>query len=387
MTIIIFIIILLALVLIHEAGHFFAAKATGVRVDEFAFGFPPRLYSVKKGETTYAFNALPIGGYVKIHGENGEDGDSKRNFVNKSALVKIFILGAGVIMNIVLAYLLITISFYFSTAFTVDRNSLEYQKFVSEGRVREENVLISNVVKNSPAEFAGLKVGYKVEKVYVNQEDEIGRVALHRSVNLDGDGNDITENISKAINTTNTGFNDSVTVVYRNNKNQLASSTIAGVYNLGGETDKKMIGLSFAKVANIKLRAGETIVVGLDKTIEFTKYTIIGFKDLFIDLFKTGKISESVTGPVGMVREVGNVRSMGINYLLLFAAVLSISLAVFNILPFPALDGGRILFVLIELITRKKIPEKWQGILNGAGFSILIILMIIITVKDVVKLF
>ena len=387
MTIIIFIIILLALVLIHEAGHFFAAKATGVRVDEFAFGFPPRLYSVKKGETTYAFNALPIGGYVKIHGENGEDGDPKRNFVNKKPLIKIFILAAGVIMNIVLAYLLITTSFYFSTAFTVDRGSAEYQKFVSEGRVREENVLIANVVKNSPAEYAGLKVGFKVEKVYINQEDEIGHVALHKSVDLSGDGDTITENISKAINSTNSGFNDSITLVYRNNKNQLASSTIAGVYNLGGESDKKMIGMSFAKVANIKLKAGETIIVGFEKTLEFTKYTVVGFKDLFVDLFKTGKISENVTGPIGMVREVGNVRSMGFNYILLFTAVLSISLAVFNILPFPALDGGRILFVLIEWITKKKISEKWQGILNGTGFAILILLMIIITVKDVIKLF
>ena len=178
MTIIIFIAILLLLVLIHEAGHFFAAKLCGVKVEEFAFGFPPRIFSVKKGETNYVFNALPIGGYVKIFGENGEVAKYKekdRNFVNKSPIVKIFILSAGVIMNIVLAYALITISLYGTTNFQVDSNTQEYQTFLKEGRIKDEYLVIANVLDKSPAKRLGLVVGDKVNSIYLNQEDEEGK--------------------------------------------------------------------------------------------------------------------------------------------------------------------------------------------------------------------
>ncbi len=392
MTIVIFIIILLALVIIHEAGHFFAAKSSKVRVDEFAFGFPPRLFSIKKGETTYAFNALPLGGYVKIHGENGEDEKEgkekdKRNFANKHPLIKIFILAAGVLMNLVLAYILITVSVYISTTFAIDRESHEYKTFVEEGRIKDERVIIANVIKNSPADNAGLKPGDKIDKIYSNNEDAAGKVSVKKSVNLDASGDEITEKVSKIINNIDSKFSDSITIVYKNSKGEVNESTIAGIYNLEGNKDKKMVGLSFGKVATINLKFGEAIKIGWEKTVEFTKLTLIGFKDLFVNLFSKGELSENIAGPVGMVREVGNVREMGFNYLLLFTAVLSISLAVFNILPFPALDGGRILFVLIEWITGKKISEKWQNILNGAGFLLLILLMIFVTVKDVMKLF
>ncbi len=398
MTILIFIIILLALVIIHEAGHFFAAKSAKVRVDEFAFGFPPRLFSVKKGETLYAFNALPIGGYVKIHGENGEDKNNqdgsekikdKRNFAHKHPLIKIFILAAGVIMNILLAYILITASTYISTTFVADKNSNEYQTFLKENRIKNERVIIVNVLENSPAALAGIKAGYEIEKIYLNQENLSGEVFSKKSLDLKKEGDEIVSEISKALNSNENKFNDSITFVYKNLKGDTASATVAGVYNLANSDnkDKKMIGISLGKVATINLKFTEAVKLGYEKTIEYTRLTLIGFKDLFVKLFTTGNLSEGVAGPIGMVKEVGNVREMGFNYLLLFTAVLSISLAVFNILPFPALDGGRILFVLIEWITGRKISEKWQNILNGAGFLLLILLMIFVTVKDVMKLF
>lgn len=392
MTIVIFIIILLVLVIIHEAGHFFAAKVSGVRVDEFAFGFPPKLFSIKKGETTYAFNALPIGGYVKIHGENGTDENGneikdKRSFANKHPLIKIFILVAGVVMNLVLAYILITASVYISTTFAIDRESHEYKTFVEENRIKDERAIIANIVKNSPADNAGLKIGDKIEKIYSNQENSSGIVSLKKAIDLDNSGDEITEEVSKMINNSDSKFNDSITIVYKNKNGESNTTTLAGVYNLENNKDKKMIGLSFGKVATINLKFNEAIQIGLEKTVEFTRLTLIGFKDLFVGLFSEGKLSENIAGPVGMVKEVGNVREMGFNYLLLFTAVLSISLAVFNILPFPALDGGRILFVLIEWISGKKISEKWQNILNSAGFILLILLMIFVTVKDVIKLF
>ncbi|MEA4910752.1 putative zinc metalloprotease [bioreactor metagenome] len=407
MTILIFIAILLVLVLVHEAGHFFAAKSSGVRVDEFAFGFPPRLFSKTKGETTYSFNAIPVGGYVKIYGENGmdeknssenkEEGeifenkpkpDLKRSFAHKHPLIKIFILSAGVIMNLILAYILITASVYSTTTFAIDRNSEEYQTFVDEGRIRNETVLIANVVKNSPAEMAGLKVGDEVQKITLNAEDVIGQVDNQKTIDINkASGEEITEAVSKAINDTEAKHGDSITVYYKNKKGEDLSTTLAGVYNVEGNKDKKMIGVAFAKTATINLKFSEAVKMGFDKTVEFTKLTLVGFKDLFVNLFTKGSISQDIAGPVGIFGMVGEAKTLGFSYLLLFSAVLSISLAIFNILPFPALDGGRILFVLIEWISGKKIPEKWQGILNGAGFIILILLMVVVTVKDVLKLF
>lgn len=404
MTILIFVIILLVLVLVHEAGHFFAAKISKVRVDEFAFGFPPRLFSKKKGETTYSFNAIPIGGYVKIYGENGldqekeqeksekdllkEKPDFKRSFAHKHPLIKIFILSAGVIMNLILAYIFITASVYSTTTFAIDRNSEEYKIFVDEGRIRNETVLIANVVKNSPAEMAGLKVGDEVQKIYLNSEDVMGQVSNKKSIDLDrASGEEITQEVSETINDEENKHGDSVTIEYKNRKGEELSTTLAGVYNVEGNKDKKMIGIAFAKTATINLKFSEAIKMGFSQTVEFTELTLVGFKDLFVNLFTRGDFSKDITGPVGIFGMVGDAVSLGFNYLLLFSAVLSISLAIFNILPFPALDGGRILFVLIEWISGKRISEKWQGLLNGAGFILLIILMVVVTIKDVLKLF
>ena len=393
MTIIIFIIILLVLVLIHEAGHFFAAKLSGVRVDEFAFGFPPKLYSIKKGETNYVFNALPLGGYVKIFGENGDKNSNdlnkkelkdETNFVNKNPFIKIFILAAGVIMNFVLAYLLITASFYIGTTFQIDRNSSEYKKFSSEGRIRSEYIVISQVVNNSPAKNAGLTPGLKIEKIYLNQERSVGKVASKQSVDLRKNGDEVAQNISEKL---NSGDADSITITYLNKKGVEETTTISGVYGLDGNKEKRLTGLSFTKFAIVNLSIPETITTGYKNTMMITKGTLVGFKDLFLNLFKKGEISSEISGPVGIFNMVAQASQFGFSYVLLFAAILSISLAIFNILPFPALDGGRILFVIIESITHKKISEKWQTILNGIGFIILILLMIVVSVRDIMKFF
>lgn len=387
MTIIIFIIILLVLVIIHEGGHFFAAKASRVRVDEFAFGFPPRLWSKKKGETTYAINALPLGGYVKIHGENGEDenGD-KRSFVNKHPLTKIFILIAGVLMNLILAYMLVTLSVYLNTDIPVNRDSQDYQQLMNEGRIKSESAMIVNIVKNSPAAMSPLKVGYKITKITANQENLSGKVISTKEINIKESDEEIVKDISNYING-DTIYNDSITFTFLDKNKDSASTTIAGVYNIDGEENKKMIGIALTKVAEARLSLIDTIKYGFERTTQYIELTIIGFKDLIVHLIKTGKVGADIAGPVGIVSAVGQARGLGFDYLLTFTAVLSISLAIFNILPIPALDGGRILFVLIEWITRKKMSVKWQNILNTAGFLLLILLMILVTIKDVLKLF
>lgn len=270
-TILIFIIILLVLVLIHEGGHFFAAKISKTRVDEFAFGFPPRLFSIKKGETTYAFNALPLGGYVKIHGENGEEENEEkenknikntRNFSKKHPFIKIFILIAGVFMNLVLAYLLITFATYINTTFSIDRESQEYKTFLNEGRIEKEETIIGNVLENSPASLAKLSVGDKVYNIFLNEENSSGEIISKKSVDLDASGEALTDEISKSINDKNNKFNNSITIDYQNKKGELNSTTIAGVYGLDDNMSKKMIGISFEKSATINLKFSEAIKLG-----------------------------------------------------------------------------------------------------------------------------
>jgi len=372
--------------MIHEAGHFFAAKISGVRVDEFAFGFPPKLFSKKFGETEYIFNALPIGGYVKIHGENGGDTDPKRSFVNKNPFVKIFILAAGVIMNIILAYVLIILATYLSHDIQVNNKDDNYKKFLSEGRIKSEQVFIAELLPNSPASQSVLKSGSEVLDLYLNEESNSGLVLSSKKINFFNEKRNVAEIISEALNgNKEQKIYQSITLVFKN-KDLISTSTLAGVYGLSKEK-KKVVGISFVETSKVKLTLLESLNIGIEKTNTYIYLTILGFKELFINIFLNGELSQNIAGPIGMVSMVKSVSDMGFNYLLTFAATLSISLAIFNIFPFPALDGGRIVFVLYEAITRRKISEKWQTILHGTGFSILIFLMLLVTVKDILKIF
>jgi len=390
MIILIFFIILLGLVMIHEAGHFLAAKISGVRVEEFAFGFPPKLFSKKYGETNYVFNLLPIGGYVKIYGENGGDVKDSKSFVNKNAGIKIFILAAGVIMNFVLAYILMIVALYNSATFPVDENNLEYKKFLQEGRISERKIIILDILNNSPVQKAGIKVGDEIINVFFNKENSAGQIISQKI--FDKSKNNLAQEISASLNADSweKQFVNSVTVIYKN-KNQISTSTLAGVYGLNNKTedkkeDKKMLGFISTQIVQVNLTFLESFKLGIAKTNQFINLSFFGFKNLFVNFFSKGKIVEEISGPVGIVTMVVSAAELGLSHLLTFTAILSISLAILNILPFPALDGGRILFVIIEAITRRKISEKWQMISHGIGFAILILLMILVTVKDVLAL-
>lgn len=266
MSIVIFVVILLVLVLVHEFGHFFTAKKFGIKVDEFGFGFPPKLFGIKKGETEYTFNLLPIGGFVKIFGEdpNTESTsgpDSARSFISKPKWQQAIVLLAGVFANFLLAWLIF--SFCFVLGFPDSSNGI-------------------NLVKLSifPAFFKGMSL-----------------------------------------------------------------------------------------------------------TVSIAKDTIIGLYTLIIDAINGRGSLASITGPVGMVGIVGDAYKFGFVYLLSFAALISINLAIINLLPFPALDGGRLFFLLIEKIKGSRLNPKVINITNMIGFSILILLMVVVTYHDVVKLF
>jgi len=363
MSILIFIAILLVLVVSHEFGHFIVAKKSGIRVDEFSFGFPPKIFGKKVGETTYNFNALPFGGYVKIFGENGDDEtvteeDKKRSFTSKPRYIQAAVLVAGVVMNFLVAWLLLSVGFMSgmpSSTSTAPKGAV----------VGNQYLTITNVVKESPAEISGLKAGDKLIKLTV--------------------GNDFTETPSAD----SVKFfvkkhgNDSIKVDYIRGSE---SGVIEVTPHKIGEDGVPAIGIAMDTIGTLKLPIHKALWEGLKLASNLTVGTAVGFYHLIAGaLSGTGDMS-SVTGPIGIVGVVGDAAKFGFIYLLSFTAIISVNLAIINLMPFPALDGGRLLFLLIEKIKGSRIKPQIAGIVNMVGFGILMVLMAFITYHDIVKL-
>lgn len=368
MNIILFILILGVLIFIHELGHFLAAKKSGIKVDEFAIGFPPRIWSWKKGETNYSLNLIPLGGYVKIHGENYDEEstkgkDAKRSFVSKPKWVQAIVLAAGVFFNIVLAWILLSVSFMAGVP------------SVDDGRFSQHMdgsfMTAIQVVPNSPADEAGLQMGAKITGV------KASGIPL-----LKWD----TETIRDVI--TESGI-DEFEISYLASDDIESEELTVSVTAREGVTGggDKAIGIAIEPVGILKLPVHKALGEGAVATWGYTKGITKSFIQLIGDAFKGDANIKTLTGPVGLVGMVGDAAGLGLAYLLSFTALISLNLAVLNLFPFPALDGGRLLFVLIEAIIRRPINPKIAGYVNAVGFFLLLALMLLVTVFDVLKLF
>jgi len=371
MNIIIFIIILLVLVLVHEFGHFFSAKKFGIRVDEFGFGFPPKLFSKKYGETEYSLNLLPIGGFVRIFGENpnedtsqGEENnisgpDSARSFINKPRWQQAIVLFAGVFANFLLAWLLFSIGFMSGLPTSTDSGI---------GNVRDAKLTIVSVASDSPASKALLKSGDKIVSVSFS-----GEVL-----------NDINSSTFKDFIVAHP--NEKVSIGYLRGQDGVVNSAEV-VPTAVSEGGTPMIGISMDMIGVAKLPILTALKEGASLTLFVGKSTIVGLYTLIRDSLRGAGSLDSVTGPVGMVSIVGDAYKFGFAYLLSFTALISVNLGIINLLPFPALDGGRLLFLLIEKIKGSRLNPKFANTANMIGFSLLILFMIVVTYHDIVKLF
>src|SRR3989344_3131167 len=370
MSVIIFLVILLVLVLVHEWGHFFTARKFDIRVDEFGFSFPPKAATLfKKGDTEYTLNWLPIGGFVKIFGENPDaenttGPDANRSFVNKPRWQQAIVLFAGVFMNFVLAWVLFSVGFMSGLPMSLQNAPAGYE-------LKDTNLLIVSVLKDSPAEIAGLESGDKV--VYLaNREDNFLEAP------------NITPEKFKEFISENSG-EDGVEVGYlRGRENKL--NTVEIVPKTDSETGSPLIGVALDTVGTLKLPLFSSLWQGMKLNLSVTKGTAVGLYTLIADGIKGEGSFDSVTEPVGIVGIVGDAAQFGFVYLLSFAALISINLAIINLIPFPALDGGRLLFLLIEKIKGSRINPKIFNITNTIGFALLIILMLVVTYHDIVKL-
>jgi len=353
MIILISVLILGFLVVIHELGHFFAAKKAGVLVEEFGVGFPPRLFSFKKGETEYSLNALPLGGFVKIYGEAGEFGDNPRSFSSKSIWVRTGIVFAGVFMNFVIGVLLLIVSY-----------SIGFPSPVTDANkafIQNQSLVVVRVLADSPGMIAGLKdgdviVGLNDRKVDASAFREA--VSLHRG-----------ETVSVAIK--RGGEEKKVLVQTRKEYPQNEGSVGIALIDQG------MLHYPF-HLALIHGVRDSFIIVG--KIIE-------AFASLLSGLLHGAVDRDSVSGPVGVFVLAGHAIQSGTQYVLPLIILITFNLAVMNALPLPALDGGRIFFFILERVKGKPVSSRMENIIHGTGFLFLIILMIFLTVGDIKRFF
>ena len=361
MSIIIFIVILFVLVVSHEFGHFIVAKKSGMRVDEFSFGFPPKLFGFKKGETSYNINLLPLGGYVKIYGENGEDSldekDIKRSFKNAPLYKQALVLIAGVTMNFLVAWLLLSIGFMSGLPSSVDQAPVGYT-------VSDQALTITSIAPNSPALKSGLKIGDKILSLK-SGEDTIQNLTA--------------EGVKYFVKNHSTS---SIDISYLRAKDKLDVNVTPEVIGEGGP----MIGISMDLIGRLQLPIHKALWEGLKLNYNLTVATISGFYHLIYDGIRGQGNIAALSGPVGIVGVVGDAAKFGFVYLLSFTALISINLAVLNLIPFPALDGGQLLFVLIEKIKGSRINPKFTNTVNMIGFGLLMLLMVVITYHDIIKL-
>ena len=363
MSVIIFIIILLVLVLVHEAGHFFTARWFGMRVDEFGFGYPPKLFGVKKGETEYSFNILPFGGFVKIFGESldseVDENSRSRSFVGQARWKQAIVLFAGVLANFLLAWLLFSFSLMSGLPTSAGTQPKGFE-------LQDQNLVVLSVLKDSPAHSAGLASGDKILQLEAGEEVLAEpKIGNFRNFLIDNEGEDVTVLYERS------GTNSQVTL-------SPVESEADGLPS---------IGISMDEIGKLKLPFFASFAQGMKLAVSVTIATAVGLYTIIAKAVSgVGGVGEAITGPVGIVGIVGDAYQFGFVYLLSFTALISVNLAIINLIPFPALDGGRLLFLLIEKVKGSRISSRVANTLNMVGFVILILLMLYVTYKDILRL-
>jgi regulator of sigma E protease len=365
MSVLIFIIVLVVLIVVHELGHFVVAKLSGMRVDEFGLGYPPKIVGKKYKGTEYSLNWLPFGGFVKIHGEDLEEGRAKTlkgdAFTDKPRHIQALVLIAGILMNLVFAWLLI----YITLVMGAPKMLSAEEALVTPGAA----LTVTQVLKGSPADTAGLKAGDTILSAAGPHGNftETTPEAFTAYVGADVSGTPISFRVMRA-----------------GEERLFTASPEAGVVK--DEPNRKIIGVTVATVATVSTPPFEAIGESLKTTAHLTVRTGEGLLAFFGSVFSLSADLSQVSGPVGIAGVVGDASHSGLASLLTITALISINLALINVLPIPALDGGRLFFVIIESVTRKPIWPKLAGALNVLGFGFLILLMVAITVSDIFKI-
>lgn len=360
-------VLFVGLVVVHEWGHFVAARRNGVEVEEFGIGFPPKIWGkmikTDKSKFLFSINLLPLGGFVKLKGENDED---KRpgTFGAASMKTKIKIMLAGVAMNFVVAIVL----FSLLAAIGIPKLVNKQYTVASDTKITQPiDVLAKNVGKNSPAEKAGIQEGDKILSVAGTQISRLGEVGELTAKHA---GETIDIKIERG--------GQTKTLVANLNK---TNSNDTGYLGVGSEPGTNSI--------QLQRSSWSAPIVGVGLTLQLSELTFEGLGKVFSSLLKgdTKSASEQVTGPVGIVKILEAGSQIGINFVLMIIAIISLTLALINALPIPALDGGRLFVTLLFRGMNKPLKKETEEWIHGTGFVALIGLIILITYVDINRFF
>ncbi len=360
LSIISFILVLSVLVLIHELGHYLTAKKLGVKVEEFGFGFPPRIWGKKIGETIYSINLLPIGGFVKLYGEDEAGGgkvgtldekafkgkDKERAFFVRPIWQRFVIVFAGVFMNFLLAVVI-----------------LSYLVIVQGIPTPGKDVVIAGVANNSPAQKAGLKEG---------------------DVILAVDGQKI-QNAEQVISYTKKHLGQPISLQLQTPNHQV--QTISVTPRVHYPSNEGAMGVAIGTNVSVKKYPWyQAPWIGLKEAVGQTGMILQGLGQLVVQLAVNRQVPQGLAGPVGIAQLTGQFVQIGFNAVLGLLALLSLNLAILNVLPIPALDGGRLFFIILEGIIGKKVSPKVEGYAHAVGMAVLFALIIFITFHDITRL-
>lgn len=360
-SIVIFLIILLVLIFVHELGHFIAAKKTGMRVDEFAIGFPPTLWSRQVGETRYALNALPIGGYVKIFGEDGNEEvsmeEKARAFGARPKWAQAVVLIAGVAMNILLAWVLLALIAMIGASTQIDERDV----------TPTATLQVAGIIPESPAAV----LPPRAEIIAVTSGDQVLETLLPSTFIAFVQANNEAE--------------FTITYLAGTEEKQVTLTPVKGLVT--EDPERLVLGVQLALVDTVRYGFVAAVVRATEQTISILGAIIVGVATLLSGIVVGGADLSQVAGPVGIVSYVGEAATFGITSLLFFTAVISLNLAVINLLPIPALDGGRLIFVGLEALVRRPINPVWMMRVNTFGLLFLLALMVLVTISDISKFF
>lgn len=372
LTVITFLIILSILVFVHELGHFWTARKFGVKAEEFGLGMAPRICGwkkvngkrkffwgnapadeIKSEDTIYSLNWLPIGGFVKIMGEDGENKDSKDSFSSKKIWQRAIILSAGVIMNVVLAVVSLIFAYMLGAPQVVDAND-------TSAVVKNEKIQILAVVKDSPAEKAGIAAGDVLLSIDGQTFKQVPEVQNYLA-----------------------GKKDVLVKVKMDRAGETKEFDITPVLIV--ESGKSGMGVSLANTGEVSYPWYKAIWLGIKGTYLMLAQIIIAFYTIIKNAIIGEPVGVDVAGPVGIAVMTGQVAKMGFNYILQFMALLSLNLAIINFLPIPAVDGGRVAFLIVEKIRGKAVNQKIEQWVHGVGFMVLLVLIVVVTGRDIWK--
>lgn len=366
-TLIIFIVILGILVFVHEFGHFWTARKLGVKSEEFGFGFPPRIFGWKKvkgkrkffwgnGEessedTIYSLNWIPIGGFVKIKGEDGEDKNDKDSFASQKVWKRAVILSAGVTMNVLLCMVLLMFAFGIGAPQIVDETD-------TSAEIKDSKIQVVSLLENTPAVQAGVEMGDVIVSINGEKFSDVETVKNYIS---ERDGQTLSLVVSR--------FGE--------------EKSIEAVPEVLEKTGAPGLGVALAKTGIVSYPWYQSIWLGIKGTFMMFIQIIVAFYTVIKNLIIQQPVGVDVAGPVGIAVLTGQVARMGFVYILQFTSLLSLNLAIINFLPLPALDGGRVLFLIIEKIRGKAVNQKIEQVVHTIGFILLMVLIVVVTGKDI----